>query len=81
MRKSNVLRIAVILPALLLITGCISLTEAQLEARDYRRIDFKQQFIDFRQRCSAAGGRIIIDAKQGLDRHDLPNRGDRYYCL
>ncbi len=80
MRKSTSLRIAGILPTVLLATGCISLTEAQLEARDYRRVDFQQQFIDFRQRCRAAGGRVIIDAKQALDRRDLPHRGDRYYC-
>ena len=80
MRKSVILRVAAVLPALIVLSGCVSLTEAQLEARDYRRIDFKQQFIDYRQRCLAAGGKIIIDAKQGLDRHDLPNRGDRYYC-
>ncbi len=80
MRNPTILRMAAIMPALLFTTGCVSLTEAQLEARDYRRVEFKQQFIDFRQRCRAAGGRIIIDANQSLDRHDLPNRGDRYYC-
>lgn len=80
MRIPTILRMAAIMPALLFTTGCVSLTEAQLEARDYRRVEFKQQFIDFRQRCRAAGGRIIIDANQSLDRHDLPNRGDRYYC-
>ena len=80
MRTPRVLRAAGLLPAVLLATGCISLTEAQLEAREYRRADFKNEFIDFRQRCRAAGGRIIIDAKQSLDRNDMPHRGDRYYC-
>ncbi len=74
------LRTAAVVPIILLATGCISLTDAQLEARDYRRIDFQQQFVDFRQRCRAAGGKILIDAKQALDRHGLPHRGDRYYC-
>lgn len=80
MRISTHLRLAGILSTIVLVSGCASLTEAQLEARDYRRFDFKHQFIDFRQRCLAAGGRVIIDAKQSLDRHDLPRRGDRYYC-
>lgn len=80
MRRPRVLRAAVLLPAVLLATGCISLTEAQLEAREYRRADFRNQFIDYRQRCLAASGRIIVDAKQSLDRNDLPHRGDRYYC-
>ena len=80
MRRPRVLRAAVLLPAVLLATGCISLSEAQIEAREYRRADFRNQFIDYRQRCLAAGGKIIIDAKQSLDRKDLPHRGDRYYC-
>ena len=80
MRRPAILRMAGILPTVLLATGCISLSEAQLEARDYRRMDYKQQFADFRQRCRASGGKIFIDAKQALDRHDLPHRGDRYYC-
>ena len=80
MRRPTVLRAAGMLPAILLAAGCISLTEAQLEAREYRRADFRNQFTDYRQACLAAGGTIIIDAKQSLDRNDMPHRGDRYYC-
>lgn len=80
MRIPSIPRSAGILPVVLVATGCISLTEAQLEARDYRRADFRNQFIDYRQRCLASGGKIFIDAKQSLDRDDLPHRGDRYYC-
>lgn len=80
MRTRKILRAAGLLPAALLVTGCISLTEAQLEARDYRRADFVNQFLDYRQHCQAIGGKIFIDAKQSLDRKGLPHRGDRYYC-
>lgn len=81
MHSQTILRVAGILPAIVLAGGCISLTEAQLEARDYRRADFRNQFIDYRQRCLANGGKIIIDAKQSLGRNDMPHRGDRYYCI
>lgn len=80
MRTRNILQAARLLPAALLVTGCISLTEAQLEARDYRRADFVNQFLDYRARCRAIGGKVFIDAKQSLDRNGLPHRGDRYHC-
>lgn len=64
-----------------ILSGCISLSDAQLEARDYRRADFKNQFLDYRQRCHARGGRIYIDAKQSLSGDDVPHRGDRYSCI
>ena len=80
MRIRKTLRAAGLLPAALLATGCISLTEAQLEARDYRRADFVNEFLDYRQRCRAIGGKVFIDAKQSLDRKGLPHPGDRYYC-
>lgn len=81
MRKPRFQRAAALLPAAaLLASGCITLTEAQLEARDYRRADFTNRYVDYRKRCLAAGGRIIIDAKQPLGRNDIPHRGDRYYC-
>lgn len=80
MRMRNTLRAAGIVTAAVLVSGCISLTDAQLEAREYRRADFRNQFMDYRQRCLAAGGKIFIDAKQSLDRDGLPHRGDRYLC-
>ncbi|MDX1515953.1 MAG: hypothetical protein R3288_03890 [Woeseiaceae bacterium] len=66
---------------LLTATGCASLSDVQLETRDYRRNDFKQQFLEYRQQCLSSGGRIVIDAKQALDRDGAPHRGDRYYCV
>lgn len=64
----------------LMFSGCIGLTDAQLEARDYQRADFKNQFIDFRQQCYARGGKLVIDANQSLQRGNIPHRNDRYYC-
>ena len=74
-------RAALLVPSIAIAAGCMSLSDAQLEARDYRRADFGNQFKDFRQRCRARGGKIVIEANQSLGRGDLPHRGDRYFCM
>lgn len=71
---------ALLLAGLMTVTACGSLTPGQRDEREYRRVQFEDRFIDFRQQCRASGGRIVIDAKQGLRRGDIPRRGDRYVC-
>lgn len=73
------LAITLLATALMAIPGC-TLTPEQRDDREYRREYFEAQFIDFRQRCWANGGRILIDAKQSLRKGDIPRRGDRYFC-
>lgn len=68
-----------VLVALLTVGGC-SLTPGQRDERVYRRTHFEDRFVDFRRQCRARGGRVFIDAKQGLRRGDIPHRGDRYFC-
>ena len=65
--------------ALLTTSGC-AMTEAQVEARDYRRIDFEEQFKADRRQCLARGGRIYVNAASNVGRDGIPQRGDRYFC-
>lgn len=71
-----------VLPALALVflAGCASMTEAQLEARDYQRMDFRNQFVEDRTRCQAAGRRIVIFANGSIDRNGIPKSPVPYYC-
>lgn len=64
-----------------LVSGCGTLDAADIEARQYRQAEFEAQFRDYRRRCLARGGQIVIDARRGLARDGLPNRGDRYACV
>lgn len=81
MRGTRIRRLGLLLAAALLSAGgCATLSEADLERRDYRRSDFRNQFIDDRALCHARGGRMYIDAKQTLGRDGIPRRGDRYFC-
>lgn len=61
-------------------TGCTTLSESQLDAREYRQVDFQEQFKAYRMQCLAAGKRVYIDAQQRIARNGLPRPGDRYFC-
>ncbi len=65
----------------LLTAGCAPMTEAQREAREYDRVDFRNQFIEDRDSCLASGGRIYINGHGGvLDRNDVPRTRVYYVC-
>ena len=82
--KKNPVSWLVLLPAVAaasLAGGCTTMTAAQLEAREYRRIDFEARYLDYRTQCLQAGKRIYIDAGGSLGRDGMPRPGDRFYCL
>lgn len=65
---------------LLMLAGCATLDEAELEARQYERIDHKERFRDFRRRCVSGGGHVIINAPMRIDRDGVPDPSSRYFC-
>ena len=65
---------------LLTLTACATLSEAELEARQYERTDYQERFRDFRQRCLAGGGLVIVNAPTSIDRNGVPGPGSRYTC-
>ncbi len=67
--------------AVLLCSGCAGLTAQQAEDREYRRVVYKHQFLAFRERCRAGGGRIVIQANARVGSDMMPRPGDRYSCL
>ncbi len=68
--------------AVLLTAGCATMTEAQRDAREYERVDFRNQFIADRGRCLARGGRIYVGGPGGiLDRDDIPRTRVFYACI
>jgi hypothetical protein len=76
----NTFKYTALVAMTLLTSACATLTDAQLETREYRRIDFEAQFVQYRSQCLSAGKRIIIDARQKIGRDGVPRPGDRYYC-
>ena len=67
--------------AMAFVSGCSTITAAQLEAKEYRRTEFRNQFLEDRARCAASGRRLTVFAAGGaLDRHGIPRSRVRYYC-
>ena len=69
------------LGALLLASGCAGLTAEQAQDREYRRVAYKHEFLAYRERCRASGGRIVVQASTRVGSDMVPRPGDRYTCL
>ena len=66
---------------LLLVSGCATLDERDLEIREYRNQDWKNRFVDYRSQCQRIGGRTLINAHSGpVGRDGIPRRGSYYTC-
>lgn len=60
--------------------ACASMPEVGQEAREYRNVDFENEFIAYRQQCVANGGRVFVLANGRVDRRGIPGRGSYYTC-
>ena len=66
--------------AAILAAGCAPLPQIAQDEREYRRVDFENQFLEFKRRCVQSGGRVFVLAGGNVDRDGIPARGDRYTC-
>ncbi len=64
----------------ILAAGCAPLPQLAQDEREYRRVDFENQFLEFKRRCVQSGGRVFVMAGGNVDRRGIPARGDRYTC-
>jgi len=72
---------ALSLAAAACLAGCTTLSEREAEAREYRRIDFEARYIEYRNRCQAEGGWILMEPVGRLHNDGIPRRGDRWRCI
>ena len=66
--------------AALFISGCATMTEAEREVREYRRAEWRDQFVAHRAECTARGGRFEFDGSAEQDRDGIPKYKVRYMC-
>ncbi len=66
--------------AVLSASACAPLTERERDARNYRQLDFELRYLEFRERCRARGGLIVVEAGGRIGRRAAPRRTDRYRC-
>ena len=69
-----------VIAAAMLAVGCAPLPQVAQDEREYRRVDFENQFLEFKRRCVQSGGRVFVLAGGNVDRNGIPARGDRYTC-
>jgi hypothetical protein len=60
--------------------ACAPMTEAQLEEREYARVEWREQFRSDRSACQALGRIIVVDGSAELDRDDVPKTRVFYTC-
>ncbi len=60
--------------------GCAPMTEAEREAREYARVEFREQFVVDRAVCRSQGGRFQVDGAAQLDRNGIPKTKAMYFC-
>ena len=73
------MRTTIAIVSLLSIAGCAPLTAQQQEDREYRRIDWQNQYMAYNSRCLKAGGRMVVQAST-MRLNGVPQRGDYYAC-
>ncbi len=66
--------------ALVFTAACAPLPQVAQDEREYRRVDFENEFLEFKRRCVQSGGRVFVMAGANVDRRGIPSRGDRYTC-
>lgn len=62
------------------VASCATMTDAEREEREYRRAEWRQQFIAHRDECTEVGGRLEFDGSSGQDRYGIPKYKVRYIC-
>ncbi len=72
---------SILLTALLLAAGCITVTEQKLDKREYETIDYLNRIAEFEHRCNEVGGLVHIHRWSG-NSHPFgkPDASDEYRC-
>ncbi len=74
-------RSALFLPVILLVTGCVPMSEARRHDLEYARADFRAQFVEDRARCQTEGRQFFVTGWGGsFDREGIPRTRVRYEC-
>ena len=74
------MRVLIAMTAMTL-AACAPLTERQLEAREYRRLDFQARYHELRAECRAEGGMLYVEPARRLGRSSTPDPKDKIRCI
>lgn len=65
---------------IILLSGCVTVSEKQKEEREYRHAEERAAYFAYRRNCRSNGGVVVISGSHGrLTSADIPGPGD-YRC-
>ena len=75
------MKLRVLVVAVVSTAGCVSVSEEQREAREYRDAEWRAEFLEYRQKCHRDGGRLVVHGNTQMYRREgIPKYGDYYVC-
>ena len=80
-RKLTRILSTVAVGAVVFCAACATMTEEEREAREYARIEWRQQFVVDRAYCNERGGRLEFDGSTRQDRYGIPKHRVYYVCV
>ena len=75
------MRTAIFFAATLLLWGCAGTDTQRVELRQYSELEWRDRFFEYRRRCNASGGFVLVRATGSVARDGVPAVGDGYQCL
>ncbi len=68
-------------PALMMsLAACTPLNEQEIAEREYKRGEFRAEFLAYRKACEAKGGTVVIWSHRKIRADRVARPGDRYHC-
>jgi hypothetical protein len=81
MLVEEAMKASALVAGIFLLSGCVSLTDKQKEAREYRDEENRAAYFAYRQHCKRNGGIVVINGTHGrLASYGIPHPGN-YRCL
>jgi hypothetical protein len=80
MLVEEAMKASALVAGIFLLSGCVSLTDKQKEAREYRDEENRAAYFAYRRLCRSNGGIVVVNGSHGrITSDDAPNPGD-YRC-
>jgi hypothetical protein len=69
-----------LIACIMLVSGCVTVSESQKDAREYQEAEQRAEYFAYRKRCRSNGGLLVIHGTHGrVGSDNIPNAGD-YRC-
>jgi hypothetical protein len=75
------MKASILLASVIMLTACAAPSEKEIEAREYREAERQAEFLEFRARCRASGGILVVQGLKGrVGKSSVPGGGDQVRC-